>query len=240
MSFWSVFAASFTASLVTGFGIYVIYKFADWGERNAIYFMSFAGGVLISVSVIHIAPESLEFSETSPFYFLAGYFGLFLTNQFFQTFFCPGGNCGESKGWISVLGIGFHSFVDGVIYAITFNVSIFTGILAAIGMVLHEFPEGIVSFLLLKRMGIDEKKSSLIALLTAGLSTPLGTLVSFFFIRNIAGEDLGYLLATAGGVLLYVGATHLIPEVEKESKRFSFLTLLGGVLVALIIVFTGH
>ena len=139
-----------------------------------------------------------------------------------------------------MLGIGFHSFVDGVIYAITFNVSIFTGILSAIGMVLHEFPEGIVSFLLLKRLGKEEKKSSLIAFITAGLSTPLGTLVSFFFIRNISKTALGHLLAVTGGVLLYVGASHLIPAVEQENKRFSFLTLMVGILVALIIVFTGH
>jgi zinc transporter ZupT len=43
-----------------------------------------------------------------------------------------------------MLGIGFHSFIDGFIYAITFTVSIFTGLLAATGMVLHEFPEGII------------------------------------------------------------------------------------------------
>jgi zinc transporter ZupT len=41
-----------------------------------------------------------------------------------------------------MLGIGLHSFIDGFIYSITFSVSIFTGALAATGMVLHEFPEG--------------------------------------------------------------------------------------------------
>jgi hypothetical protein len=40
------------------------------------------------------------------------------------------------------VGIGFHSFIDGVIYSIAFTVSIYTGFLATMGMVLLEFPEG--------------------------------------------------------------------------------------------------
>ena len=43
-------------------------------------------------------------------------------------------------GLIPLLGIGLHSMLDGVVYAITVSVSILTGTLAAIGMVLHEFP----------------------------------------------------------------------------------------------------
>jgi hypothetical protein len=37
---------------------------------------------------------------------------------------------------VPMLGIGFHSFIDGFIYAITLTVSIFTGQLAATGIVL--------------------------------------------------------------------------------------------------------
>lgn len=47
-------------------------------------------------------------------------------------------------GIIPVVGIGFHSFLDGIIYSVTFNVRFFSGALAAVRMVLHEFPEGIV------------------------------------------------------------------------------------------------
>jgi zinc and cadmium transporter len=56
----------------------------------------------------------------------------------------------HAKGITPALGIGFHSFVDGIIYAVTFNVSVFTGVLAAIGMVLHEFPEGVITYMLLQ------------------------------------------------------------------------------------------
>ncbi len=44
-------------------------------------------------------------------------------------------------------GIGIHSFVDGIIYALTFSVSILTGVLSAIGLVVHEFAEGVITYL---------------------------------------------------------------------------------------------
>jgi zinc transporter ZupT len=47
---------------------------------------------------------------------------------------------------------------------------------------------------------------------------------------------LGILLAIAAGALVYVGASHLLPAVEKENRRYSVLALAAGVLVAVIIV----
>jgi zinc transporter ZupT len=135
-----------------------------------------------------------------------------------------------------MFGIGIHSFIDGVIFSVTFNVSVFTGILAAIGMVLHEFPEGIVTFLLLKRGGFSRKKAIVWALIAAAFSTPVGTLVSYPFIHRIDREILGLMLAFSAGALLYVGATHLLPAVEQEGRRSTVFSLLAGILVAVIIV----
>ena len=139
-------------------------------------------------------------------------------------------------GLIPMLGIGFHSFIDGVTYSVTFNVSVFTGLLAAMGMILHEFPEGIVTFVLLERGGFGRKKSVVYAFLAAALSTPLGTLVSFPIIKDIKGAALGILLALSAGALIYVGASHLLPEVERKSKRYSVLALAAGVLTAFLII----
>jgi zinc transporter ZupT len=135
-----------------------------------------------------------------------------------------------------MLGIGFHSLLDGVIYTVTFNVSFFTGILAAMGMILHEFPEGIVTFLLLERAGFSRRMSTLYAILAAAVSTPIGTLISYPFIRMIDQSTLGALLALSAGALVYVGASHLLPAVERENKRYTLVSLGIGVLVAAVIV----
>ena len=236
-TFAAVILASFLACAVTTIGIYVISKYEQWGREHSAYFMCFAAGVLISVSFMHIIPKSFQMNNAAPVYLLAGFLAIHLSNRLLTLYVCHEYECTDyAVGIIPMLGIGFHSFIDGVIYSVTFNVSIFTGMLAAIGMVLHEFPEGIVTFVLLERGGFNRRKSVKYAFLAAAISTPLGTLVSYPFINNIKQSTLGILLAISAGALVYVGASHLLPAVEKENKRYSILALAAGVLVAVIIM----
>lgn len=238
-SFLWVILASSLACIVTSIGIYIINKYAQWGNQNISYFMSFAAGVLLSVSFMHIVPKSLSMNENAPVFILVGFMGMTIINRFINIYVCHNRECsGMARGIIPMIGIGLHSLIDGMIYSVTFNVSVFTGMLAAIGMVLHEFPEGIVTYLLLEKAGFSRKKSVLWAFLAAALSTPLGTLISYPFINQINRAALGLLLSISAGALIYVGATHLLPAVEKENKKFTVLSLLAGILIAVIIVYS--
>lgn len=236
-SFWTAFGASVLAALVTGIGIYTIRRFEDWGRKYSIYFVCFAAGVLISVSFLHIIPKSFELSPYAPGYLLGGFVLMHMFNRFITAFVCERGtNPAYGIGLVPMIGIGFHSFIDGFVYSITFSVSVLTGVLAAIGMVLHEFPEGIITYLLLLRGGFSERSALLLAVIAASLSTPLGMLISWPFISRINQPLLGVMLSLSAGALVYVGATHLLPQAEKEHGRFSLLALGAGILVAVLIV----
>jgi zinc transporter ZupT len=177
--FWIALTASGLAAVVTSIGIYAIRSFEEWAQRNSTYFVCFAAGVLIAASFLHIVPKSFSMSAKAPACLLGGYLVLHLFNRFITAYVCerdPGAQF--ALGLVPMLGIGFHSFIDGFIYSITFTVSVFTGILATSGMVLHEFPEGIITYLLLLRSGFTERKALLLSFLAAALSTPLGILVA--------------------------------------------------------------
>lgn len=236
-TFWTTFGASSLAALVTAVGIYTVRHFEAWARSNSIYFICFAAGVLISVSFLHIIPKSIEMNVHAPAYLLTGFVLMHLFNRFITAFVCerdPDSPYGI--GLVSMIGIGFHSFIDGFVYSITFSVSIFTGVLAATGMVLHEFPEGIITYLLLLRGGFGKKVSLILAFFAASLSTPLGMLVSWPYVSQINASLLGSLLALSSGALVYVGATHLLPQAEKEHRKYSLYALGAGILVAVIIV----
>jgi zinc transporter ZupT len=232
---WIPFSASLLAALVTTIGIYVIRHFEVWGHRNSTYFACFAAGVLISVSFLHIVPKSFGMNEQAPLYLLAGYLFMHVFNRFITAYVCDK-NPEFAIGLVPLLGIGFHSFLDGVVYSITFTVSVFTGILAAMGMVLHEFPEGIITYLLLIRGGGSPKQSLWLSFVAAGVSTPLGTLVSYPMISRIEPSLLGALLSVSAGALIYVGATHLLPHAEREPAKYSLVALASGILVAFGII----
>lgn len=235
--FWTAFGASLLAALVTATGIYSIRQFEAWGRRYSIYFVCFAAGVLISVSFLHIVPKSFEMSDSAPAYLLGGFVLLHLFNRFITAFVCERGPDSQyGISLIAMLGIGFHSFIDGIIYSVTFSVSTFTGVLAAAGMVLHEFPEGIITYLLLLRGGFSARTALILAFLAAAASTPLGTILSYPFISEIDRSLLGALLSLSAGALIYVGATHLLPQAEKEQRSYSLIALGAGILVAVVIV----
>ncbi|MDD3591087.1 MAG: ZIP family metal transporter [Sulfurovum sp.] len=236
-AFWTALGASSLAAAVTSLGIYTIRHYRAWGEKHSIYFICFAAGVLISVSFLHIIPKSFEMSPYAPSFLLIGFLGMHLFNRFITAFVC------EKKsepnyviGVVPMLGIGIHSLIDGFVYSVTFSVSIFTGLLATTGMVLHEFPEGIITYLLLLRGGFGEKTALLLAFFSAALTTPLGMLLSYPFISHIDKPMLGILLSLSAGALVYVGATHLLPQAEKEHARFSLIALGSGIIVAILII----
>ena len=237
-TFWTALTTSLLAGLVTSSGIYTIRRFADWGRRNTAYFMCFAAGVLISASFLHMIPKSLSLNPQAPAWLLAGFFGMHLFNRFLTAFVCERDPSRRdlALGVLPMLGIGFHSFIDGFIYSIAFTVSILTGFLATVGMVLHEFPEGIVTYLLLVKGGIAQRRAMWLAFLAAAATTPLGMLVSWPLVSRIDSLTLGALLAMSAGALVYVGATHLLPRADQEHKRYSLIALAGGVAVAAVIV----
>ena len=240
--FWTALAASGISAVVTSLGILTIRKFTEWGQKNTAYFACFAAGVLISASFLHVIPKALGMNPQGPMWLLVGFLGLHLSDVFLTAFVCQRDVEKEdcALGIVPALGIGFHSFLDGFIYSITFTVSVFTGSLATIGMILHEFPEGIITYLMLIRGGFSQRKATLLAFLTAALTTPLGMLVSYPLLSSLDQKRLGSLLALSAGALIYVGATHLLPRAMQERKKFSLLALGGGVCVAVLVVSTHH
>jgi ZIP family zinc transporter/zinc and cadmium transporter len=61
-------------------------------------------------------------------------------------------------------------------------------------------------------------------------------LVSWPLVSRIDAPLLGSLLALSAGALVYVGATHLLPQAEKERRKYSLYALGAGILVAVVIV----
>ena len=241
LTFWTALGASSAAAAVTTAGLIVIRRFESWGRRNRTYFVCFAAGVLITVSFLHIIPKSFSLNQNAPVYLFCGYIGLYLFNRLIHLF-ARDERTGPDYGigLVPMLGIGLHSIVDGIIYSVTFAVSIFSGVLAATGMVLHEFPEGIIIYLMMLKGGFSAKQSFRFSFFAAALTTPLAMLASYPYIRRIEAPILGALLSLSAGALVYVGATHLLLQAEREHRRYGLLAFGAGIAVALGIIFSNR
>lgn len=234
---WTAVAASVAACLTTIAGILTVRRFGAWARANTTVFASFAAGTLVAVSFLHIVPASFAMSGSAPAFLLAGYLSMYAFNRFVTAHVCERPQTADyALGLVPMLGIGFHSLLDGVIYSIGFSVSQLTGGLMALGMVLHEFPEGIVTYVLLLRGGFSERRSFVLAFLAAALTTPVGTLLSCPLVDRIGKDLLGVLLALSAGALIYIGASHLLPQADREPAPHGFAALAAGVVLAIAIV----
>lgn len=227
----AIFAIS--AAIVNSIGIFTVYKNKKWAEKAKTYVMCFAAGVLISVPLMFTLPNAIEKNHYAGVLALIGFLFMFFSNKIIKY---------KTKqkelafGITAIEGIGIHSFVDGIIYAVTFSVSIFIGFLTGIGLVVHEFAEGVIVFSVLIESKMEKKKAALYAFLTAGLTTPLGAFIFYPFVNRLNSSTLGLTLGFVSGVLIYISASHLLPEARKYEKEHSALAFLAGVALALFIV----
>jgi zinc and cadmium transporter len=223
------------AAIVNSIGILVIYKNRKWAEKATTYFMCFAAGVLITTPLILAFPQAAAKNPYSGYATLIGFLFMFFSNKLIKY---------KTKqkelafGITAAEGIGIHSFIDGVIYSVTFTVSILTGFIAGIGLVIHEFAEGVITFSVLLKGGFSEKKAAFYALLIASFTTPLGAFIAYPFINKLNDSILGLALGFVVGVLVYISASHLLPEAQTNQKKHSTLTFLSGVALSLFIVFS--
>jgi len=229
----AIFAIS--AAILNSIGILAIYKSKEWAERAKEYFMCFAAGVLISVPLSFALPEAVEKNFYAGFAALVGFLFMFLSNKLIEK---------RTKqktlafGITAAEGIGMHSFVDGVIYAVTFSASILIGILSGIGLVVHEFAEGVITYSLLIGGGVSRKRAAWYAFFIAALTTPIGAFIAYPLVSRLTGSVLGLALGFVVGVLIYISASHLLPEARGHEKKHSTGAFLGGVALALFIVLT--
>ncbi|MEM1105724.1 MAG: ZIP family metal transporter [Pseudomonadota bacterium] len=229
------FIFGLVAACVTSLGILAIALKAEWSARNAGLFGLAAGGMLLTLSLLHIAPQAFARSENGQMFILAGFLaGLLLSHG--TRLVVPGhgapGAVGADRVMLPILAIGAHSFIDGAIYAVTFAASFETGVLAVLGLIIHEFPEGIIAFAILQAGGVGRRAAALGAFMTAALTTPLGVLVSAPLVYLTGPNLIGDLFAVSAGLLLFVATGPLLAPAREETPTRSLSAIGAGVAVA--------
>ncbi|MDD3169263.1 MAG: ZIP family metal transporter [Eubacteriales bacterium] len=211
-----------------------MYRNKEWAERVKDHFICFAAGVLISSPLIMAFPQAVEKNPNAGLAALSGFMFMLFSNKLIKY---KMKQAELAFGITALIGIGIHSFIDGIIYSVTFSVSIMIGFLAGIGLVVHEFAEGVITFTALLKGDLSKKKAIIYAFLVAALTTPVGALIAYPFASRLNDSVLGLALGAVSGVLIYLSASHLLPAVQEEEKRHSYLAFLFGVSLALFMMF---
>lgn len=225
------------AALVTSVGLVAVAVRSEWTARQSGLFSLAAGGMLISLTLLHIAPEALVMNARAPYFMLMGFFGGLLLSSGINAIF-PEKAGGRSQALTPLLAVGLHSFLDGVIYSVTFAASFEAGVYASTSLIMHEFAEGVIAFAILARHGFRVREAVIWAFLAAGATTPLGALVSGLFLTSLGPDVIAALYAISAGLLIYVATGPLMQPLKEEPPLRGVMALGGGILIAMLLMLT--
>lgn len=200
-----------------------------WSAVALRWFVALGAGFLLAVALLRMLPEALALRPDRAMPLVLG--GYLLTH-FFEHALVPHFHFGEEthveivhgrSSLAAVAGLGIHSFFDGVSIAAGYHVSPVLGWLVFVAIALHKLPEGFTVASIVRAAG-GSGRQALAAVGLVGIACLLGAAL-------LVGRPLwaGDGLALATGVTVYVAATDLVPEVNKEvGRHLAFMVILGA------------
>src|SRR5579862_3533429 len=223
----------------------------QWSRRYLKYFIALGAGFMLATSLLEMIPASVKLRENaSSFFFndteavfvfvLAGYFLV----HFFEHTVAPHFHFGEEThseevshahaSYAALLGLVIHTFFDGVAIASGLLVSTWLGGVIFVAIFLHKLPEGFTVASLMLASG-QSRKVAFLSSAVLGAATLLGTGLMFVIHGTVSDA-----LPLSAGVTLYVAASDLIPEVNREPGIGMPLLVFFGVAVLLLLKAVFH
>jgi len=222
-------------------GLFVVRR--EWPRRSLTYFLALGAGFMLATALIEMVPEAIRLSGEEALFFVLG--GYFLVHLFEHTL-APHFHFGEEThhaemrhehaSMSALVGLLIHTFFDGVAIGSGFLVSNWLGMVIFLAILLHKMPEGFTVASLLLAAG-KSRRSALLGSALLGAATLAGVLLMW-----LLKAALAYTLPLSAGVTLYVAASDLMPEVNREPGiRMALVVFLGvGLLFLLDAAFRMH
>ncbi len=233
------FASVALISLISFVGAVTLVLNKSLLQKSIFVLVSLAVGALLGDVFVHIIPEAYEAigdPTLVAFALIAGILAFFIlekalhwhhhhTSQHAEEFPHP-------IGRLLLVSDGVHNFIDGIIIAAGYMVSIEVGIATTIAVVLHEIPQEIGNFGVLLHAGYSKAKALWFNFLSA-LTAILGAAVALL-LGTVTGEFAVWLLPIAGGGFIYVALSDLIPELHKSKRVGQGVLQVVAILVGVL------
>ena len=208
------------------------------------YIAAFSAGVLIAVPLFQLLPTSLTLaaktnvSAQNVLYVTGlGFIFLYMLERLLAVKKVRSGDTWKFErhstgGFYGASELALHSFVDGFSIGVGFHFNFQIGMVIALAVIFHDFPDGMNTVTVMLKSG-NSLKSSLHMLMLDAVTPVLGAIVSLFI--TSVDRYLVYLLPFFAGGFLYLGASDLLPEAHDEiSPAMAFGISLIGFLVIFI------
>lgn len=201
-----------------------------------------ASGVMISVSIFDLIPESFiklnkYFNIIPAILIMFIFFSLGIIISMLIDKYITGDNEIYRVGVISMIAVIIHNIPEGIATYMAGSVDIKLGLNLAISIAFHNIPEGIIIALPIYYSTKSKSRAFIYTFIT-GMSEFMGSLFSFFFLKDIVNNlFIGIILSTIAGIMIQISFYELIPNFIKEkSRRVVGYFIVGFILMLISII----
>jgi len=227
-------------------------------ERMTSIFLSFAGGVMISIVFLELFPEAIELSNVAVAVvgLIAGAVLVLVLNflmdrlsnaksesklhETFAEFFHSSDMISKKSGMlrsgmIMLFAIGLHNVPEGLALGAAGHYDASLGLALAIIIGLHNIPEGMAVSAPLIAGGLSKVKSVAITFIV-GSTTVIGAIAGYL-IGGISDFAVAISFSIACGAMLYVVLGEILPQSIVASKdRVPTIFALVGIIVGMLFI----
>lgn len=203
---------------------------------------AFASGVMVCVSILDLIPESIKYLGKNYngfiviiFSFMAIFLGILISMILDREIdrVNKGSNL-YKVGILSMIAIILHNIPEGIVTFIVSNKDIMLGISICIAIALHNIPEGI-SIAIPIYYSTNSKFKAIIYTLISALSELLGAVLTYLFLgRFITDTLLGILFSFIAGIMIQISSFKLLPTGEGYNKKLSYIFFVVGFVFMII------
>lgn len=216
---WWVLAFSLAGSVGAAIGGGVILLLKEGIRKRLLpVLLSYAAGTLLGAAFLGMLPKALE-TLPAPLTLgttLAGIVLFFLLEKTLVWRHCHDESCDvhAAAGPLLLAGDALHNFIDGVVIAAAFSVSVPLGVGTSLAVIAHEVPQEIGDLAVLLSGGYAKKRAFALNLLVS-LTTIAGALLGFFAL-DTTRQAVPYVLAVSAASFIYIAVADIVPSLHQH------------------------
>ena len=197
--------------------------------------LSFASGVMLTLSLVDLIPTSINYlkmDNRSLLYAVLFFFVGIILCLILNTKI-KDNDVLYKTGILSMIGIMIHNIPEGIVTYVLSTVDMKLGLIFAIAIILHNIPEGISISVPIYYSKKSKKKAFLYTMIS-GLSEPLGALLSMIFLyKYISNFLIAILFSLIAGLMSYISIFELMKTSYKYDKNKIYI-LYGSFFILIV------
>ncbi|HEU4342475.1 MAG TPA: ZIP family metal transporter [Candidatus Binatia bacterium] len=206
----------------------------DLSQRVLALLLSFSAGVLLGAVFFHMLPETGRvLTDRVGWPILAGFLLIFVMERFVFIHACEERECDiHQMGIPAFLGISLHSLLDGIALGAGLILPEL-GPVVLLAVVIHKMPDSMSISSILLSAGWRRGKVAILSLIFS-LTTPVGALLAYLFLRALSPENVAIALGISAGTFLAIATADILPQIHRLEERnpLTLVFLVGGLTVS--------